>query len=118
LENAKNKLALQPDFNLLDAFDLLERHGFSSLSATELSDSLAVNGVYTISDDVFLFVKRYERTEDFPSLSSPTLSCPSQLPFQPLFSSEELTIASIELPALILLKLHSRSLLQDIESAI
>jgi hypothetical protein len=52
LEDAKNKLALQPDFNLPDAFDLLDRHMFSSLSATELSDSLVVNGVYAISEDV------------------------------------------------------------------
>lgn len=64
LEDAKNKLALQPDFNLPDAFDLLDRHMFSSLSATELSDSLALNGVYTISEDVFLFVKRYDRNGD------------------------------------------------------
>lgn len=64
MEDAKNRLALQPDFNLPDAFDLLDRHVFSSLSATELSDSLAINGVYTISEDVFLFVKRYDRNGD------------------------------------------------------
>lgn len=64
LEDAKNRLALQPDFNLPDAFDLLDRHAFSTLSATELSDSLAVNGVYTISEDVFLFIKRYDRNGD------------------------------------------------------
>jgi Ca2+-binding EF-hand superfamily protein len=64
LEDAKNKLALQPDFNLPDAFDLLDRHMFSSLSATELSDSLVINGVYAISEDVFLFVKRYDRNGD------------------------------------------------------
>ena len=64
LEDAKNRLALQPDFNLPDAFDLLDRHLFSTLSATELSDSLAVNGVYTISEDVFLFIKRYDRNAD------------------------------------------------------
>jgi Ca2+-binding EF-hand superfamily protein len=64
LEDAKNRLALQPDFNLPDAFDLLDRHMFASLSSTELSDSLAANGVYTISEDVFLFVKRYDRNSD------------------------------------------------------
>ena len=64
MEDAKNRLALQPDFNLPDAFDLLDRHVFSSLSATELSDSLAVNGVYTISEDVFLFIQRYDRNCD------------------------------------------------------
>lgn len=64
MEDAKNRLALQPDFNLPDAFDLLDRHVFSTLSATELSDSLAVNGVYTISEDVFLFIKRYDRNCD------------------------------------------------------
>ena len=64
MEDAKNRLALQPDFNLPDAFDLLDRHVFSTLSATELSDSLAINGVYTISEDVFLFIKRYDRNGD------------------------------------------------------
>lgn len=64
LEDAKNRLALQPDFNLPDAFDLLDRHLLGSLTATELGDSLASNGVYTISEDVFLFVKRYDRNGD------------------------------------------------------
>jgi Ca2+-binding EF-hand superfamily protein len=64
LEDAKNRLALQPDFNLPDAFDLLDRYNLGSLSATDLSDSLAVNGVYALSEDVFLFVKRYDRNSD------------------------------------------------------
>ncbi len=64
LEDAKNRLALQPDFNLPDAFDLLDRYNLGSLSATDLSDSLAVNGVYALSEDVFLFVKRYDRNAD------------------------------------------------------
>jgi hypothetical protein len=29
LEEAKNRLALQPDFNVPDAFDLLDRHHFN-----------------------------------------------------------------------------------------
>ena len=61
LEDAKNRLALQPDFNLPDAFDLLDRYNLGSLASTDLSDSLAVNGVYALSEDVFLFVKRYDR---------------------------------------------------------
>jgi len=64
LEEAKNRLALQPDFNVPDAFDLLDRHHFNSLSSSELSDSLASNGIYTVSEDVFLFVKRYDRNFD------------------------------------------------------
>ena len=48
LEDAKNRLALQPDFNLPDAFDLLDRYNRGSLSAHELSDSLSVNGVYAV----------------------------------------------------------------------
>ena len=64
LEDAKNRLALQPDFNLPDAFDLLDRYNLGSLSATDLSDSLAANGVYALSEDVFLFVKRYDRNSD------------------------------------------------------
>ena len=64
LEDAKNRLALQPDFNVPDAFDLLDRYNLGSLTATELSDSLASNGIYTVSEDVFLFVKRYDRNHD------------------------------------------------------
>jgi Ca2+-binding EF-hand superfamily protein len=64
LEDAKNRLALQPDFNLPDAFDLLDRYNIGSLSANDLSDSLALNGVYALSEDVFLFVKRYDRNAD------------------------------------------------------
>jgi Ca2+-binding EF-hand superfamily protein len=64
LEDAKNRLALQPDFNLPDAFDLLDRHLLGSLTSVELGDSLASNGVYTNSEDVFLFVKRYDRNGD------------------------------------------------------
>lgn len=64
LEDAKNRLALQPDFNVPDAFDLLDRHLLGSLTSTELSDSLASNGIYAMSEDVFLFVKRYDRNHD------------------------------------------------------
>lgn len=64
LEDAKNRLALQSDFNLPDAFDLLDRHVLGQLSANELSDSLASNGVYALSEDVYLFVKRYDRNLD------------------------------------------------------
>ncbi len=64
LEEAKNRLALQPDFNVPDAFDLLDRLHFNSLSPADLSDSLATNAVYTASEDVFLFVKRYDRNFD------------------------------------------------------
>jgi hypothetical protein len=48
LEDAKNRLALQPDFNLPDAFDLLDRYNLGSLSANDLSDSLAANGAYAV----------------------------------------------------------------------
>jgi len=64
LEDAKNRLALQPDFNVPDAFDLLDRYNLGSLTATEVGDSLASNGIYTASEDVFLFVKRYDRNHD------------------------------------------------------
>ena len=64
LEDAKNRLALQPDFNLPDAFDLLDRHLLGTLTSGDLTDSLAANGVYVVSEDVFLFVKRYDRNLD------------------------------------------------------
>jgi Ca2+-binding EF-hand superfamily protein len=64
LEDAKNRLALQSDFNLPDAFDLLDRHLLGSLTSSELADSLASNSIYAISEDVYLFVKRYDRNLD------------------------------------------------------
>jgi Ca2+-binding EF-hand superfamily protein len=64
LEDAKNRLALQSDFNLQDAFDLLDRHLLASLTSSDISDSLSSNGIYTVSEDVYLFVKRYDRNLD------------------------------------------------------
>jgi Ca2+-binding EF-hand superfamily protein len=64
LEDAKNRLALQSDFNLPDAFDLLDRHLLGSLTSGDLSDALSSNGVYAVSEDVSLFVKRYDRNLD------------------------------------------------------
>lgn len=64
LEDAKNRLALQSDFNLPDAFDLLDRRVLGSLSSADLLDALSFNGVYAVPDDVFLFVKRYDRNID------------------------------------------------------
>lgn len=64
LEDAKNRLALQSDFNLPDAFDLLDRYNQRQLSDRELGDSLASNGIYANSEDVFLFVKRYDANAD------------------------------------------------------
>jgi Ca2+-binding EF-hand superfamily protein len=64
LEDAKNRLALQTDFNLPDAFDLIDRHLLGNLTSGDLSDSLASNGVYAVSEDVQLFVKRYDRNLD------------------------------------------------------
>jgi Ca2+-binding EF-hand superfamily protein len=64
LEDAKNRLAQQSDFNLPDAFDLLDRLLLGSVSSTEIADTLASFGVYALSEDVFLFVKRYDRNLD------------------------------------------------------
>lgn len=47
-----------------DAFDLLDRNLFGALSPADITDSLAASGIYTVSEDVFLFVKRYDRNHD------------------------------------------------------
>jgi Ca2+-binding EF-hand superfamily protein len=64
LEDAKGRLALQPDFNLMDAFQMLDRTAKGSVTATELHEVLADLGSYALRENVYLFHRRYDRNSD------------------------------------------------------
>jgi EF-hand domain pair len=64
LEDAKGRLALQPDFNLMDAFQMLDRTARGYVTATELHDILADLGNYALRENVSLFHRRYDRNND------------------------------------------------------
>ena len=64
LEDAKVRLAMQSDFNLSDAFAMIDRDSNGWISVDEMCNSLMVHGVYAVREDVQLFVKRYDRNQD------------------------------------------------------
>lgn len=64
LEDAKIRLATQPDFNLMDAFQMLDRTVKGWVTTPEIVDALADLGVYANKDNVFLFTRRYDKDSD------------------------------------------------------
>ena len=64
LEDAKSRLALQPDFNLMDAFQVLDKTSRGYVTATELHEVLADLGNYALRENVYLFHRRYDRNSD------------------------------------------------------
>jgi Ca2+-binding EF-hand superfamily protein len=64
LEDAKIKLSMNSDFNLTDAFNMIDRNSNGFISPNEISDALQEMGVYALKEDVYLFVKRYDRNQD------------------------------------------------------
>jgi hypothetical protein len=69
LESAKVELSLKPDFNLLDAFKMIDLNNSGVLSLQELSenlnrmfeiDTLSVNGL----ENMQLFLRRYDTNRD------------------------------------------------------
>lgn len=64
LEDARSRLALQSDFNLPDAFDILDGGSKGYTTTYEIVDVLATFGVYVSREDVQLFVKRYDKNND------------------------------------------------------
>ena len=69
LESCKIELALKPDFNLLDAFKMLDTGNMGYLSFTELSSKLAITfdldtvGIQGLEAMQLLF-DRYDTTKD------------------------------------------------------
>ena len=64
LEDAKIRLSSYPDFNLMDAFQMLDKEAKGWITAPELVDTLMDIGLYAHREDVYLFVRRYDRDSD------------------------------------------------------
>lgn len=52
------------DFNLMDAFQMFDKWSKGWVTAPELVDALNEFGSYPHKNDVFLFVRRYDRDGD------------------------------------------------------
>jgi Ca2+-binding EF-hand superfamily protein len=64
LEDAKSRLASQADFNLMDGFQCVDKHGKGAVSGAELVDNLSELGMYANRDNLYLFVRRYDNDSD------------------------------------------------------
>jgi len=64
LEDAKIRLAAQPDFNLMDAFQVLDKHSKGWVTGPEIIEALGDLGSFPHKDDVYLFVRRYDKDSD------------------------------------------------------
>lgn len=64
LDGAKMRLALQPDFNLMDAFQMLDKFTKGFVTAPEIIESLTDLGTHPHKDDVHLFLRRYDGDQD------------------------------------------------------
>ena len=60
IEAEKINLALKPDFNLTDAFKIFDTDYNGRVSVTELRDGLAAIGVFPTSEELDLFMTRYD----------------------------------------------------------
>lgn len=74
----KINLTLKPDFNLIDAFSLLDRDCKSEVNPTELKRQLAVLNLDMKEDDLVLFFNRYAETDNaftYSNFSDAFLPC-------------------------------------------
>lgn len=64
LEMQRINLALREDFNLIDAFSMLDGEGRGTLSPTELHVSLRRVDVHATQNDCYLLFLRYNKDQD------------------------------------------------------
>jgi Ca2+-binding EF-hand superfamily protein len=64
LEAAKTALTLKSDFNLVDAFNIFDVNRDGQIDAHELRHGLSAIGVHPTSEDIELFVTRYDKSGD------------------------------------------------------
>ena len=64
IEDAKVRIVSQHDFNLMDAFQMLDRQGKGYVTGPELIDALYDFGLQPHKEDVYLFVRHYDRDYD------------------------------------------------------
>ena len=63
-DEAKSRLSAQVDFNMMDAYQMLDKFSKGWITAPEVIESLAELGMHPHRDDVFLFVRRYDKDGD------------------------------------------------------
>ena len=64
IEREKTSLALKSDFNLTDAFKIFDTNYCGNICTTELREGLAAIGVFPTSEEIDLFVTRYDTSGD------------------------------------------------------
>jgi Ca2+-binding EF-hand superfamily protein len=64
LEEMRIMLAACPDFNLMDAFQIIDRHSKGWVTGPEIAEALADFGSFPHREDVYLFVRRYDADSD------------------------------------------------------
>lgn len=64
IESNKTSLTLKSDFNLTDAFKIFDRDYRGQVTVADLRDGLSAIGVFPTSEEVELFVTRYDGTGD------------------------------------------------------
>jgi len=64
VEFAKQDLALRNDFNPFDTFRFFDRKGKSVITVGEIEDGFAELGIYPNKEDIYLFIKRFDKTGD------------------------------------------------------
>jgi hypothetical protein len=64
IDEAKSRLAAQADFNLMDAYQMMDKFSKGWVTAPEIIESLGELGAFPHKDDVYLFVRRYDKDGD------------------------------------------------------
>jgi Ca2+-binding EF-hand superfamily protein len=64
IEREKTKLAGNPDFNLTDAFKMFDTNYNGYVCTTELREGLAAIGIFPTSEELDLFITRYDTSGD------------------------------------------------------
>ena len=64
VEGQKATIATKSDFNLTDAFAIFDQDHRGSVTVGDLRDGLSAIGVFPTSEELDLFVSRYDNTGD------------------------------------------------------
>eukprot|EP00347_Sterkiella_histriomuscorum_P002529 403367801 len=64
IEEVKQQLALKYDFNIFDAFKVLDINGTGAITHADMKKALNDIGIYCSDDEITLFIARYDRDED------------------------------------------------------
>lgn len=70
MERQKQSLAEQSDYNLMDGFQMMDEKNLGWVAAPQVLQFLIINGVFAHKDDVYHFVRRFDRDMDSKLLYS------------------------------------------------